>query len=93
MQLGTRWSVGGEPPSRLSPEMQDAIRSIEAERGGVVESGVIEGSVVEGGVDTSLWRWTLTWLEGHPVAELEDGTVVREEHDGSVVVTLEDSDF
>jgi hypothetical protein len=88
MQLGTRWSVGGEPPSRLSPEMQDAIRSIEAERGGVVE-----GAVVEGGVDTSLWRWTLTWLEGHPVAELEDGTVVREEHDGSVVVTVEDSDF
>ena len=41
-------------------------------------------------VDTSMWRWTLTWLEGHPVAELEDGTVVREEQDGSVVVIAED---
>jgi hypothetical protein len=45
MQLGTRWSVGAEPPSRLSPEMLDAIRGVEAERGGL---------------DTSMWRWTLT---------------------------------
>jgi hypothetical protein len=22
-------------------------------------------------------RWTLTWLEGRPVAELDDGTTVR----------------
>jgi hypothetical protein len=22
--------------------------------------------------------WTLTWLEGRPIAELDDGTVVRE---------------
>ena len=78
MQLGTRWSVGAEPPSRLSAEMIDTIRSVEAER----ES-----------VDTSLWRWTLTWLEGHPVAELEDGTIVREDHDGSVAVDVEDADL
>jgi hypothetical protein len=75
MDLGTRWSFGGEPPSRLSDAMKDAIRGVEAELPDV---------------DTSMWRWTLTWLEGHPVAELEDGTVVREEHDGSVVVVAED---
>jgi hypothetical protein len=23
------------------------------------------------------WRWTLTWLEGRPVAELPDGTTIR----------------
>jgi hypothetical protein len=23
------------------------------------------------------WRWTLTWLEGRPIAELPDGTTVR----------------
>jgi hypothetical protein len=78
VQLGTRWSVGAEPPSRLSTGMQDAIRGVEIERDGL---------------DTSLWRWTLTWLEGHPVAELEDGTIVREDHDGSVIVSLEDPDL
>ena len=88
MQLGTRWSVGAEPPSRLSPEMQDAIRTVEAERGSVNNDGVDKSRL-----DTSLWRWTLTWLEGHPVAELEDGTVVREGHDGAVVVTLKDLDL
>jgi hypothetical protein len=78
MQLGTRWSVGAEVPARLSDAMKDAIRSVEEERRDL---------------DTSLWRWTLTWLEGHPVAELEDGTIVREDHDGSVVVTAEDLDL
>ncbi len=23
------------------------------------------------------WRWTLTWLEGRPIAELDDGTTIR----------------
>ncbi|HWR86293.1 MAG TPA: hypothetical protein VN200_09895 [Rhodoglobus sp.] len=36
------------------------------------------------------WRWTLTWLESRPVAELDDGTVVRLGHDGSVAVTAPD---
>lgn len=38
-------------------------------------------------------RWTLTWLEGRPVAELDDGSVVhvvRVGHDGVPVVTIED---
>lgn len=26
--------------------------------------------------DTTL-RWTLTWLEGRPVVELDDGTILR----------------
>jgi hypothetical protein len=30
------------------------------------------------------WRWTLTWLESRPVVELDDGTVIRMGHDGSV---------
>jgi hypothetical protein len=75
VDLGTRWSFGGEPPTRLSEAMTTAIRGVEEEFPDV---------------NTSMWRWTLTWLEGHPVAELEDGTVVREEHDGSVVVVAED---
>lgn len=77
MDLGTRWSVGAEAPSRLSTAMKDAIASVEAERSTQ---------------DTSMWRWTLTWLERHPVAELEDGTVVREDYDGSVIISTEDLD-
>ena len=70
MQLGTRWSVGGEPPARLSPEVRAAIRAV-------------EGELL--GRDTTLWRWTLTWLEGRPV-----GTVIRVGHDGAIVT--EDGD-
>jgi hypothetical protein len=74
VQLGTRWSVGATPPPRLSAEMVAAIGNVEAELAGT---------------DTSQWRWTLTWLEGHPIAELDDGTVVREGYDGSVSVVPE----
>ncbi len=70
MQLGTRWSVGDEPPARLPALMVEAVRAVEAE-------------VAD--IDTSAWRWTLTFLEGRPVAELDDGTVLRMAHDGSIL--------
>ena len=62
MQLGTRWAVGGQPPSRLSAAMVDAIAD--------TESHLADR-------DTTQWRWTLTWLEGRPVVELDDGTTLR----------------
>jgi hypothetical protein len=62
MQLGTRWNVGGEPPSRLPEELVARIREVEA--------GLDEA-------DAATMRWTLTWLEGRPVAELDDGTILR----------------
>ncbi|MES2092274.1 MAG: hypothetical protein V4531_00450 [Actinomycetota bacterium] len=62
MQMGTRWAVGAEPPARLPQPVVDAVRAVEAELRGI---------------DTSLLRWTLTWLEGNPVVELDDGTVIR----------------
>jgi hypothetical protein len=65
MQLGTRWSVGDEPPSRLPEVMVGAIADVESELDGLE------------GVDTSGWRWTLTWLEGRSVVELDDGTVLH----------------
>jgi hypothetical protein len=77
MQLGTRWSVGATPPPRLTDEMVTAISDVEAE-------------LTE--VDTTQWRWTLTWLEGHPIAELDDGTIVREGYDGSITVATSDSE-
>jgi hypothetical protein len=71
MQLGTRWSVGETPPARLPAELVDAITAVEAELADI---------------DTAQWRWTLTWLEGRPVAELDDGTIIRLGHDGQAVV-------
>jgi hypothetical protein len=62
MQLGTRWSVGAELPSRLPDAVSAAVREVEVELAGL---------------DTSQWRWTLTWLEGRPVVELDDGTTIR----------------
>ena len=61
MQLGTRWTVGAEPPARLTAEVVAEIRRVESE-------------LVD--VDTSGWRWTLTWLEGRAHVELDDGTVI-----------------
>ena len=71
MQLGTRWNVGDVPPARLPVEVVDAVASVEGELAGVPTEG---------------WRWTLTWLEGRPVVELDDGTVIRIDHEGAVVV-------
>lgn len=69
MQLGTRWGVGGEVPPRVPEAMVAAIREVEAELADV---------------DTASWRWTLTWLEGRPVAELDDGTRLRLTADGTI---------
>lgn len=71
MQLGTRWSVGDEPPARLDASVREAISSVESDLAGI---------------DTSTWKWTLTWLEGRPVVELDDGTSIRVSHDGSVTI-------
>lgn len=70
MQLGTRWSVGATPPDRLPAAMLAAIAEVETEMADL---------------DTSAWRWTLTWLEGRPIVELDDGTTLRYDPvDGSV---------
>ncbi|MHB1171581.1 MAG: hypothetical protein ACYCZY_03625, partial [Lacisediminihabitans sp.] len=39
------------------------------------------------GVDTGKGRWTLTWLEGRPVVELDDGTVIRYDPQADSAVT------
>lgn len=77
MQLGTRWAVGGPTPERLPPSVVLAVRD--------VESQLAE-------VDTGQWRWTLTWLEGRPVVELDDGTVIRVDHAGIVTTRFDGDD-
>ncbi|KQQ26543.1 hypothetical protein [Frondihabitans sp. Leaf304] len=64
MQLGTRWSVGGQTPDRLPAAVVAAVTQVERE-------------LAEQGVDAATWRWTLTWLERKPVVELDDGTTIR----------------
>jgi hypothetical protein len=72
MQLGTRWPVAGETPPRLPASVVDAVRTVETE---LMDT------------DTGNWRWTLTWLEGKPIVELDDGTVIRLAPDGTAVVS------
>ncbi len=73
MQLGTRWSVGDEPPESLPDEVIRAVRRVEAE-------------LETDGVDAVGWRWTLTWLERRPIVELDDGTRIVMHGDGEVSV-------
>ncbi|MGK2854961.1 MAG: hypothetical protein ACSLE3_12830 [Microbacteriaceae bacterium] len=63
MQLGTRWNVGDEPPSRLPQALTERIRAVEAD----LESPAAGAYPM---------RWTLTWLEGRPTVELDDGTLL-----------------
>jgi len=77
MQLGTRWAAGAEPPARLSPEFVAQVRAVEADLP-PNEEGVAQ--------------WTLTWLEGRPVAELDTGVIVSVDHAGAVVVHHDDED-
>ena len=75
MQLGTRWQLGSEPPASLPDAVVSAVRSVEFE-------------LSEAAVDCTHWRWTLTWLEGRPVVELDDGTVIRyEPHTGIATIS------
>lgn len=71
MQLGTRWINGTPAPTSLDPEVVNAIASVEAE-------------LAELDQDTSGWHWTLTYLEGRPVVQLDDGTTLRVKADGVI---------
>ena len=62
MQLGTRWPFGSEPPVSVPMELRPRIAAAEAAHPG----------------DGAGRHWTLTWLEGRPIAELDDGTVVTD---------------
>lgn len=74
MQLGTRWTFGTPTPARLTGPILDGIASVEAQ-------------IRQLKVDASSWRWTVTWLEGRPVCELDDGTLVTIDANGVVTVT------
>ncbi|WJL95709.1 hypothetical protein QSU92_00240 [Microbacterium sp. ET2] len=70
MQLGTRWTSGDEPPASVPPAVAAAVRSVDATMGAAGPRP----------------RWTLTWLEGRPIAELDSGVIVELDADGAAVV-------
>jgi len=57
MQLGSRFSIGQAPRSLPAGLLEEIDR---------VESGLNE-------TQRARLRWTLTWLEGRPVVELDNG--------------------
>lgn len=86
MQLGTRWAIGAEPPARLPDAVAAAIRDVEQASGPLTDT------------EASARRWTLTWLEGWPVVELDPApgsknvTVIRfDPTSGTATITAGDS--
>lgn len=79
MQLGTRWTSGQEPPRALPEPVAAAVRSVDA---------ALPGDQL----GQPRQRWTLTWLEGRPIAELDSGILVTLDEDGAAVVRHSDDD-
>ena len=77
MQLGMRWPAHTPEPANLPDSVKKAIADVELELSGLPD-------------DTSAWYWTLTYLEGRPVVQLDDGTTIRQDADGHITTTLED---
>ncbi|WP_019179066.1 hypothetical protein [Microbacterium yannicii] len=77
MQLGTRWTSGEEPPRAVPEALRPGILSVDEATPGD-ELGQPRP------------RWTLTWLEGRPIAELDTGVVVTLGPDGRAVVRHDD---
>ncbi|MEW1962023.1 hypothetical protein AB0269_06145 [Microbacterium sp. NPDC077644] len=59
MQLGTRWAAGSDAPASVPAALLPAIAEVEAQ-------------ALRQAQGPTPW-WTLTWLEGRPIAELDAG--------------------
>ena len=77
MQLGTRWPAHTPTPQNLDQTVKDAVAEVERELAALKQ-------------DTSSWYWTLTYLENRPVVQLDDGTTIRINTEGVVLITHED---
>ena len=73
MQLGTRWTSGDEPPRAVPDALREQIAAVNA-------------AVADDALGQPRPRWTLTWLEGRPIAELDTGVLVEVDAAGAVVV-------
>ena len=79
MQLGTRWTSGDEPPKGVPETLARGIRSVDS---------AIPGDEL----GQPRPRWTLTWLEGRPIAELDAGVIVTLGDDDEPVVRHDTDD-
>lgn len=79
MQLGTRWTAGQEPPAAVPAALRQAIAGVDE-----AVLAATDGSPAP--------RWTLTWLEGRPIAELDTGVFVRLNPDGEAIVEHDEDD-
>lgn len=71
MQLGTRWAAGSDAPASVPAVLHPAIAEV-------------ENSLPEP-VEGSRSYWTLTWLEGRPIAELDAGWEVLQDASGEII--------
>lgn len=77
MKLGTRWSFGDAPPASIPDSLRHGILHVET-------------AIVADGFGQPRPRWTLTWLEGSPIAELDTGVIVSLGADGEPVTHYDD---
>ncbi|KRA23278.1 Fe-S oxidoreductase [Microbacterium sp. Root61] len=77
MQLGTRWTAGEQPPAAVPAALHTAIAEADAAALAAQDGGYAP-------------RWTLTWLEKRPIAELDTGVIVRLTATGEVTVEHDD---
>jgi hypothetical protein len=84
MQLGTRWNLWQKAPVGLPESVVAAITDVERDLTALAAEHPDLG--------INAWRWTLTWLEGRPVVELDDGTTIRIDAAGLVTVTEDTND-
>ncbi|WGD36371.1 hypothetical protein [Lysinibacter sp. HNR] len=82
MRLGTRWLFGASPPNSLGADVVEAVRAVEHSRRAEIPDSA----------DGIPWFWTLTWLEGRPVCELDDGTRVIVSATGTIAITSSGED-
>ena len=79
MQMGTRWTSGDDVPAAVPQALHSQIRAI-------------DNAMPADLLGQPRPRWTLTFLEGRPIAELDTGVIVEVARDGSVVVRHDDED-
>ena len=64
MQLGTRWTSGDEPPAAVPASLRPQIAAVDR-------------ALPDDDLGQPRPRWTLTFLEGRPIAELDTGMIVE----------------
>ncbi|EPD83217.1 hypothetical protein HMPREF1529_02589 [Microbacterium sp. oral taxon 186 str. F0373] len=79
MQLGTRWTSGDEPPTAVPAVLRAQIHAVDRALAG-------------DDFGQPRPRWTLTFLEGRPIAELDTGVIVEVAASGEVTVRHDDED-